>query len=94
MYSNSLLLKQESTKVKWFYEDIKPDVHYISVKNDLSDLVDKVKWLRENDELAQNITRQARKLVISRLMPERIQADVLQMLREYAQYQALSLNWK
>ena len=45
--SNSLLLKQESPFVEWFYDLMIPGVHYVPVKYDLSDLVDKIKLLLE-----------------------------------------------
>jgi hypothetical protein len=40
MASNSLLLKQESNKVEWFYWNLIPYKHYIPVKHDLSDLLE------------------------------------------------------
>jgi len=58
MAMGSLILKVDSTYKIWFDTLIKPYVHYIPVKSDLSDLIDKIKWCKNNDskckEIAQN----------------------------------------
>lgn len=35
---------------EWYYDILKPWVHYVPVKRDLSDLVEKIEWLKENDD--------------------------------------------
>lgn len=47
---NSVVFKQDSTYYEHFYSELKPFVHYIPIKRDLSDLVDKIKWAINNDE--------------------------------------------
>jgi hypothetical protein len=42
----------------WFF-DMKPFEHYIPVKEDLSDLLDKIQWARKNDEKAKQIATTA-----------------------------------
>jgi hypothetical protein len=39
----------------WFSEFIIPFVHYIPIKYDLSDLIEKIEWVNENDGLAKKI---------------------------------------
>jgi hypothetical protein len=41
--SNSLMIKPYSDNIQWFYDLIKPNVHYLPLKDDLSDLIDKLK---------------------------------------------------
>lgn len=46
MLGNSLVLKQDSPYYEHFYTHLKPGVHYIPVKRDLSDLIEKIKWAK------------------------------------------------
>ncbi len=34
----------------WFSHLLKPYIHYVPVKSDLSDLIEKIQWCRDNDE--------------------------------------------
>jgi hypothetical protein len=40
MHSNSLLIKQESSKVQWFYGGLKPHVHYCPLNKDINDTLE------------------------------------------------------
>lgn len=43
--SNSVLIMPSPTRRTWFLEDLLvPDVHYIQVKNDFSDVYEKIEW--------------------------------------------------
>jgi hypothetical protein len=46
MVQGSVPIKADSEFGQWFYGDIRPYVHYVPIKDDLSDLVDQVEWLR------------------------------------------------
>lgn len=59
MISGSVPIKVESTKIEWFYKDIEPWVHYVPVKEDYSDLLTNIQWLKDNDEKAREITYNA-----------------------------------
>ena len=50
MAGNSLVLKQDSGYYEHFYKEMKPWVHYVPVRADLSDLEEKIEWARANDE--------------------------------------------
>ncbi len=63
LYSSSLVIKQETKEVQWFYHALKPGVHYIPVKEDLSDIEEKYEWLRSHDEQAKEILDNARNFV-------------------------------
>jgi len=45
-------------------ESLVPWVHYVPVKNDLSDLISNIKWLRENDSKAKEIAKNGRALFV------------------------------
>lgn len=52
----SAVLKQDSKYYEHFYGQLQPWVHYVPVKADLSDLLQQVQWLKDNDEKASVIT--------------------------------------
>lgn len=55
LLSNSLLIKQENAFVQWYSGALKPWVHYVPVREDLSDLEQQVVWARGNDAQARQI---------------------------------------
>ena len=79
---NSVVLKQDSPYVEWFYHHLKPYEHYIPVKRDLSDLVEQVEWAREHDEEVQKIARNARVMMRELKSPERIYCQFFQFFEE------------
>ncbi|KAI4497223.1 hypothetical protein M0802_007707 [Mischocyttarus mexicanus] len=81
---DSLILKQESKYYEYFYNDIIPETHYISVKRDLSDLVDKIKWAKKNDGIALNISKTARQYARDHLLPQNVICYHSVLLREWS----------
>lgn len=68
----SLVLKQDSEYYEHFYGDLSPWKHYVPVKRDLSDLVDRVVWARENDEEAHKIAKAGEMYATNHLLPQHI----------------------
>jgi len=54
--SGSCVLLVESRYKIWFRNMIKPWVHYVPVKGDLSDLIEKIKWCKSHDKKCQKIS--------------------------------------
>ena len=54
----------------WFQSYIIPNVHYIPVKWDLSDLHEKIDWVKNNDKEAEQISINAREFAITHFTPE------------------------
>ena len=54
----------------WFTDFIIPFVHYIPIKYDLSDLIEKIEWVNENDELAKKIAENAYEFSRTHFSPE------------------------
>jgi len=50
MLSMSTILKVDSEWVEHYYHDLKPWVHYIPIKSDLSNLIQMICWCREHDD--------------------------------------------
>ena len=53
----SCLLKVASPYEQWFYGDLRPWVHYVPVRADLSDLEERIDWCLANDDAAEAIGR-------------------------------------
>lgn len=62
-------MKQDSNYYEYFYNQLVPGEHYIPVKRDLSDLVDKILWAKENDEEAQKIGKAGRNAMRDLALP-------------------------
>src|SRR5947207_9703640 len=57
LLTGSTVLKVESTRglVQWYYDELRPWHNFVPIAPDISDLVDKVKWLNRNDRVAEAI---------------------------------------
>jgi len=60
--SNSLLIKQKSNEIEWYDMLLVPFKNFVPVKEDLSDLLEKITWCRNNDIRVQEIIKNANKL--------------------------------
>jgi hypothetical protein len=87
MLSNSVLVKQDSNKIQWFYSAIKPYVHYIPIKSDLTNIFSQLDWIKNHDYEVQSISKNAHNFVKHNLMPEHIDAHVIITLNEYSKLQ-------
>lgn len=61
-----LFLVDRKWKEYW-YEDIKPFVHYIPVREDLSDLCEKLDWAENNYDEAKKIAKNAQEFALTNL---------------------------
>ena len=57
---NSVILLVNSKWKVWFSDMLQPYVHYVPVKDDLSDLIDQIKWCRDNDKKCSEIVYNAK----------------------------------
>ncbi|KAL8590612.1 hypothetical protein ACOMHN_011048 [Nucella lapillus] len=69
---DSVILKQDSEYYEHFYKRLSPWKHYIPVKHDLSDLLEKIQWARDHDEEAQKIVQNAQQFARENLVPSEI----------------------
>jgi hypothetical protein len=54
----------------WFSRYLIPFVHYIPIKYDLSDLQDKIMWVMQHDQEAENIAKNALEFARNIFSPE------------------------
>ena len=60
--SGSCILRQEERMFEWFEPFLEEWTHYVPVRWDLSDLLDKLDWAKKHDEEAKKISENARQL--------------------------------
>lgn len=86
---NSLVMKQESPYYEFFYKQLQSGVHYLSTKKDLSDLTESLSTLidsnsPENTQQMKEMIWNARKFVLSHLLPEHIYCYYYNVITRYA----------
>jgi len=87
LLSNSLALKQITPNIQWYYGALKPYEHFVPVKEDLSDLLEKFEWATTHDAESKQIAENATAFVKNELSPEDIFVYMTHLLREYAKLQ-------
>lgn len=60
MNMGCVILVVDSDYSLWFAEDLVEYVHYVPVKRDLSDLIDKIKWCKSHDEECREMVKKCR----------------------------------
>ena len=60
----SVILKVDSDYKIWYLDLLKPYIHYIPIKKDLSDLKEKIEWCKENQDKCKQIGINARKFYL------------------------------
>lgn len=89
LLSNSVTLHQVTDEIQWFYRALKPYVHYVPVKHDLSDLVEQIQWSKNHDDLCKQIADNATEFVLNNLMTEDIYLYFYLVLSRYSSLQHL-----
>ncbi|KAK9888552.1 hypothetical protein WA026_000798 [Henosepilachna vigintioctopunctata] len=81
----SLVFKQESKYYEHFYGDLKPYVHYVPIKRNLDDLVEKINWALDNDREAKKIADEGKLFSNKHLLPKNIFCYYSHLLNEFSQ---------
>jgi FkbM family methyltransferase len=78
LLTGSPVLKVESPRglMQWFYSELIPWHNYVPIAADMSDLLDKVRWLQRNDEFAQRIGGNGRALAESLTLEREMERSV------------------
>ncbi len=67
LFSNSVLFKQKTDSIRWYHNALVKYKHYIPFKNDLSDLIDQIKWAQGNDDKVREIVTDANDFALNHL---------------------------
>lgn len=84
LLSNCVCFKQNSNQIQWFYSALRPYEHYVPIENDLSDLIEKIIWARNNDGKCRSISKNARDFALSNLTLEDIYVYLYMVLKQYS----------
>lgn len=76
MLSQSCILLQDSKYIMWYSHLIKPYKHYVPVKEDLSDLIDRAEWCLANDSICRQIGISAHALM-TKVLTEKFAIDYM-----------------
>jgi FkbM family methyltransferase len=78
LLTGSPILRVESNRAlrQWFYSELIPWHNYIPIAPDMSDLLDKVRWLIRNDEFARNVGENGRALAEAMTIERELQRSV------------------
>jgi hypothetical protein len=67
LHARRVVLVQDRPWREWFFDDIEPFRHYVPVARDLSDLVQRMEWLRANPRLESEIAAEGQRFAQARL---------------------------
>jgi hypothetical protein len=87
MASNSVLVKQETPFIQYFYPAIKPYVHYVPVNERLTNIFAQRDWMIAHDQEVQNISLNAQEFIENNLTPLDIEIHTVLALNSYSRLQ-------
>ncbi|KAM9319831.1 protein O-glucosyltransferase 3 [Gastrophryne carolinensis] len=87
MLGDSLVLKQTSPYYEHFYGALKPGKHYVPIKRSLEDLIEKIRWAKENNEEAKKIAKEGQALARELLQPHQLYCYYYKVFQMYAKRQ-------
>lgn len=90
LHSNSIILKQDSEYVQWYYGLLKPYVHYIPFDYECSDLIEKIQWAQDNDDKVQEIIKNANIVAENCLKYSDMLLYLYAVITSYAKLQAFT----
>lgn len=90
LLSNSVTFKPDSEEIQWFYKALQPHVHYIPVKEDLEDLIEKIEWAQSNDALCKEIAQRACTFAENNLLYGDVLFYFSLVLKRYASLQQMT----
>jgi hypothetical protein len=92
LYSNSVMLKQMTDNIQWYYRALIPYEHFLPVSEDLSDIFSQIAWAKAHDEECRNISHHANQLAHNVLSKEMIYLYFYRLLQAYAAKQQVYYN--
>lgn len=81
MLTNSVILRVKSDYLHWCDSKLQDGKHYISVKEDLSDLKEKVEWCKTHDKECKKIAKQGFKAASKILTDDYIEKSFIKILK-------------
>ena len=72
LFSRRPLLIVDRQYIEYFHQYLEPYIHYIPVKNDLSDLLTQIEWMKENEEKCLQIANNAFNFAVNNFTRQKI----------------------
>lgn len=82
MLTNSVILRVKSDFIHWCDTELKPGVHYVEIKEDLSDLREKLDWCKSHEEECKQIANAGYEFAKSKLTDETIRTEFIKVLSQ------------
>lgn len=89
---NSVVLLGDSDYEVWYSKWMRPFKEFVPIKADLSDLIEKIQWCKDNDKECQKIAKQARKFYDKYLSKEGMFDYMQDMLSSVASNMVVGKN--
>lgn len=83
LFSNSLIFKNKSDYLEWYYINLKNNEHYVEYCDE-KDLLEKINFLRHDDRFAKSIIKNANEFSKSFLSNESILSYIFKLFEKYA----------
>lgn len=92
LLSNSVTFKPETDEIQWFSRVLEPYVHYVPLKTDLSDLIEKFDWAKLHDSECRQIAYESTQFALNNLMYEDVLLYLHAVLNRYASLQKIDFS--
>ncbi|WP_195174942.1 glycosyl transferase family 90 [Mesorhizobium sp. INR15] len=83
LHTKRAVLLQERPWHEWFFADIEPFRHYVPVARDMSDLPERIEWLRANPKMESEIAGEAQQFARTRLTRSAAVAAWAELLEDH-----------
>ena len=85
-FTNSVVFfPVEPFMTQWYFNALKPYVHYVPVKENLEDLLEKIQWARSHDMKCKEIAKNARHFALNNLTRDDYLVYFYFLIKEYGQ---------
>ncbi|NRA74139.1 MAG: hypothetical protein HRU36_05335 [Rickettsiales bacterium] len=84
LFSNSVVFRQSVGNESWASSQFIPWIHFVPIKEDLSDLIDKIYWVKDHDDEARKIAYASTNFMKQNIMPKHIDMYIYYVLKEYS----------
>lgn len=83
-YTGSTVLKENSSYIQWYFIDLVPWVHYVPVKEKLSDLISTLTYLQENPLLSEKIANNGLAFIREHVSKNKMKEFIRELLLAYS----------
>ncbi len=84
LFSNSVILKNRSDYLEWYYSALEPNKHFMEFSCEDNDLIKKINFLRNNDKKAREMAHHSIDFAQNNLSNDMIVVYIYKLLEAYA----------